>query len=300
MYGGQRLTGEMKRWCLGMAALALGAGCGLDVSGTAEPSGRDDAGTDVWVPLDAAGSTTDSWLPPVADATTETASVGDDAPGSTADGPMVVWDALDEADAPALDATVVDGAGDDAATVDAAGTDAAAADGAATEGGRTDGAASDGGGTDGAGSDAGRSDAATLDASCAGVFCHGVCTTDTDCHACSGADLLCAATNTCLADCTTCGTATTACYMCDVNRANPVGTCGDKNAGTADCLSGAYAYHCGCTTVAGCPGETQVCAAPASGTAPPNWCYTCGENVPMAAGTCKNGKTCNAATGQCN
>jgi hypothetical protein len=233
------------------------------------------------------------------DAVTERAFVTDDASDSTADGPGVVWDAPDEADATATDATVADATADDAAGVDAAGTDAGAADSAGTEGGRTDGAASDGGGTDGAGTDAARIDAAPPDASCAGVFCHGVCTAQTDCHACSGATLLCAATKTCLADCTTCGTATTACYACDANRTNPVGTCGDPNAGTAYCLSGAYAYHCACATVADCPGATQVCASPASGTAPPDWCYTCGESDPTATGTCKDGKTCDPQTGQC-
>jgi hypothetical protein len=281
-----------------MAALALGAGCGLDVTGTGGTPGPDDGGTDVWVPWDAPGTSADSST----DVTTETAVVATDAMAVEDSGSG--WDAFEGVDATTMDATVVDATADDGAAGDAAGADAGGADGAAADSGKTDGAAGDGaasdaGGADGAGADAARGDAAPSDAACAGVFCHGVCTADTDCHACSGATLLCAATNTCFADCTTCGTATTACYACDVNRINPVGTCGDPSAGTASCLSGAYAYHCACSTVTDCPGATQVCAAPASGTAPPNWCYTCGENDPTATGTCKDGKTCDPATRQC-
>jgi hypothetical protein len=247
-----------------MAALALLSGCALDLTGSAATPVSDDAGADVWAPPDAASAMGDSASPGVVDATTE-----------RNESSVFVPDALDE----------VDIAGDDAAGVDGTAADAAGGEAGAW---------------DAAGADSSRNDAsARPDASCAGVFCNGVCTSEADCHACSGATLLCAATNTCLADCTTCGTATTACYACDSTRANPVGTCGDPDAGSAYCLVGAYAYHCGCSTVADCPGATQVCDAPASGTAPPNWCYTCGENIPMATGACKNGKTCDPQSGQC-
>jgi hypothetical protein len=292
----------MKHWGLGMAALALASGCGLGLTGSAEtPS--DDASADVWVPLDAAGSAIDSASPGVMDATTDTASLapdGADDTGSETSGSVA--DAPDEADTAGMaapDALGVDTDGGDATGGDASEVDAAGNDGSSDAAGR-DAAGADAGASDGPSADSARSDAAPRpDASCAGVFCNGACTSETDCHACSGATLLCAATNTCLTDCATCGTATTACYECDTTRANPVGTCGDPSAGTAYCLSGAYGYHCGCTTVADCPGATQVCAAPASGTAPPNWCYTCGEGVAMATGACKNGKTCNPMTGKC-
>jgi hypothetical protein len=256
-----------------MAALALLGGCALDLTGSAGIPGSDDAGADVWSPPDAAGGMGDSASPGVVDAAAERTSLGFDA---TNESSVFVPDARDEVDIAGDDA-----AGADVTAVDAAGADAGAPDAA---------------GADSSGNDA----SARPDASCSGVFCNGVCTTEADCHACSGATLLCAATNTCLADCTSCGTATTACYACDTTRANSVGTCGDpSDPNSAYCLGGAYAYHCGCTTAADCPGATQVCDAPASGTAPPNWCYTCGENIPMATGACKNGKTCDPQSGQC-
>jgi hypothetical protein len=281
----------MRGWGLGIAVLALAGGCGLDVNGTAEaPS--DDAGADVWAPSDSAGGTRDSASPRGMDATTDTESLAPDGPeGTPGDSSGSVADALDE---------VVDTAEKDAAGFDAIGVDTGGVDATRGDASEVDAAGADAGAGDAAGADSARSDASPPpDASCAGVFCNGACTSETDCHACAGATLLCAATNTCLADCATCGTATIPCYACDITRANPVGTCGDPDAGTAYCLVGAYAYHCGCTTVADCPGATQVCDAPASGTAPPNWCYTCGEEIPMATGACKNGKTCDPATGKC-
>jgi hypothetical protein len=294
----------MRGWGLGIAALALASGCGLDMNGSAEaPS--DDAGVDVWARPDAAGGARDSASPQGTDATTDTASLAPDGPaGSLGDSSDPVADALDEVDTAEMDSAGFDAIAVDTGGFDANGGDASPVDGARTDAAWTDAAGADAAGSDAAGLDAGPRDAAGADsarsdASCAGVFCNGVCTSETDCHACAGATLLCAATNTCLADCATCGTATTACYECDTTRANPVGTCGDPGDGGAYCLSGAYGYHCGCTTAADCPGATQVCAAPASGTAPPNWCYTCGENIPMATGACKDGKTCNPQTGKC-
>jgi large repetitive protein len=286
----------MTRWGLGIAALALASGCGLDLTGSAEAPASDDGSADVWAPPDAPGGASDSAAHEVVDATADTASLAPDgADGPVAESSSFVADALDEADSAAPDAAGPDAIEVDTGSVDATGSDASGGDAA-----RADAAGADAGGSDAAGADSARGDAsAPPDASCAGVFCNGVCTTDTDCHACSGATLLCAANDRCLADCATCGTATTACYACDIARANPVGTCGDPDAGTAYCLVGAYAYHCGCSTVADCPGATQVCAAPASGTAPPNWCFTCGEAIPMATGTCKDGKTCDPTTGKC-
>jgi len=132
------------------------------------------------------------------------------------------------------------------------------------------------------------------DAACPpGVLCNGVCTSSVDCRACSGAPLLCAGTSTCTSDCTACPASPTECFACDMNRANPIGTCQPSNPLTycldtnyAGAYAGAQGYHCGCTTAADCPGATQVCIAVANG---PFACFTCGEAFTDMA-TCNSGK----------
>ncbi|HEY3820734.1 MAG TPA: hypothetical protein VGL81_26390 [Polyangiaceae bacterium] len=123
-----------------------------------------------------------------------------------------------------------------------------------------------------------------VDAGCPGVLCNGSCTAATDCHGCGGANLLCPATNTCTTDCTACLNSPIQCFACDVNRANPIGTC-QPNDAAAYCLDTNYdtAYeggagtHCKCMLASDCPGDTQVCIAVGNATPPVFGCFTCGE-----------------------
>ncbi len=257
----------MRRLGLSVAALML-AGCGLALTGagdTGESSDAGEPGADSAAAWDAPGSKNDSTSPRMADATTDGAIAAADAN-----------DAPEEPDPPdAFGASDVTNEGPSSVADASAEADASNGMDAPVDHGSP-----------------------PPDASCAGVLCHGACTSSTDCHSCSGATLLCAATKTCASDCASCGASTTECYACDMNRINPVGTCENPNAG-AYCLTGSYASHCGCNTVADCPGAKQVCAPPASPPNNVNWCYTCGENVPSAAGACKGGGMCVPAVRQC-
>jgi hypothetical protein len=116
---------------------------------------------------------------------------------------------------------------------------------------------------------------------------------------------------TCMSDCSACQDSQDAampieCFACDQNHQNPVGTCAYDNT-TQYCLSGNYAAAgpmggfrciCGDAGVSACPGATQVCAPTPSGI---NLCITCGEVfVSDVTGlTCKDGKTCAAASQAC-
>jgi hypothetical protein len=136
-----------------------------------------------------------------------------------------------------------------------------------------------------------------------GVVCNGACSAATDCRACPGAPLLCGATGTCASDCASCGTGPVECYACDVNRQNPVGSC-QRDDPMSYCLdtnyAGAYAgqqgYHCGCTTAADCPGDSQVCIMVGTG---PFACFTCGEAFTKGF-ACKASGKCNDIQATCN
>jgi hypothetical protein len=96
------------------------------------------------------------------------------------------------------------------------------------------------------------------------------------------------------------------CFACDEKGGNPQGTCQYDDT-SQYCLSGNYAAAgptggfrciCGDAGVSACPGDTQVCAATPSGT---NLCITCGEVYlsDVSGQSCKNGKTCSAASHAC-
>ncbi|HEY6458900.1 MAG TPA: hypothetical protein VIY73_02085, partial [Polyangiaceae bacterium] len=188
-------------------------------------------------------------------------------------------------------------------------------DGAAPETGTNDGASAEAEASTDSGVDGGidgPADAPTNDdvetppeGGCTGVVCDGACLASADCTGCPGAPLLCAATRTCGAGCGACGGNSIECFACDSNRQNPVGTCQPDQSNTY-CLDTTYgnepdgspAEHCGCTTAADCPGDTQVCIGVGSPTGP-FACFTCGE-ADTQTFTCKNGLKCNAQQAQCH
>lgn len=192
--------------------------------------------------------------------------------------------------------------------------DAAASEGASTEDSGTDVAE----GADAGAADVGETadaqpEASTgdepppppVDSGCSGVICNGACSIAPDCSTCAnGENLLCPSTRTCATDCGNCPSSPIECFACDVNRANPIGTCqpDDPN---AYCLNTDYAgiygggmgYHCGCTTSADCLGNTEACIS-VGGTSDFG-CFTCGESYTQGA-TCNNGGKCNANKAVCN
>jgi len=146
---------------------------------------------------------------------------------------------------------------------------------------------------------------------CTGVICNGQCLPATDCHACSGAPLLCAPTHTCGTSCAGCQDTNGAampidCFACDMNRKNPLGSCGYDDAG-AYCLSGDYlgqygggdGFQCTCNTVADCPGSTQTCVP--LGNLGDKFCLTCGEaTIGTIQGLpCKDGGACQESQALC-
>lgn len=162
------------------------------------------------------------------------------------------------------------------------------------------------------GGDGGGQDSPPEAAPCSGLLCNGQCMEATDCTGCQGAPLLCASQETCTSDCTACqdtqGKAMPIeCFACDQNHANPQGTCQyddqaqyclSGNYGAAGGPTGGFRCICGDAGVSACPGDTQVCVATPGGT---NLCITCGEVYldDVSGQSCKNGKTCSAASHAC-
>jgi hypothetical protein len=88
-----------------------------------------------------------------------------------------------------------------------------------------------------------------------------------------------------------CANAAILCYAC--MGVNVVETCFASTAGS--CIQNASYNHCGCDSVADCPGATQTCVQKTS----KNFeCRTCGEAMTMDA-SCKNGKTCDEPNAAC-
>lgn len=99
------------------------------------------------------------------------------------------------------------------------------------------------------------------------------------------------------------------CFACDINHANPIGSCQYDDAGSY-CLSSDYAgqyggqtgYLCTCADggVSSCPGATQVCLP--LGNVGQSFCLTCGEATVGAiqGAPCQGGGACQESQAVCH